>query len=64
VYRLVAAKLIAVAAKNSNILQAAQASGLTTEKAQERLADSEIYQKHMLAKKYGIQIYNMFGVKK
>ena len=34
------------------------------EKAQERLADSEIYQKHMLAKKYGIQIYNMFGVNK
>jgi len=33
------------------------------EKAQEKLADSEIYQRHMLAKKYGIQIYNMFGVK-
>jgi len=34
------------------------------QKAQERLADSEIYQKHVMAKKYGIQIYNMFGDKK
>lgn len=34
------------------------------QKAQEKLADSEIYQRHCLAKKYGIQIYNMFGVNK
>ena len=34
------------------------------QKAQEKLADSEIYQKHCLAKKYGIQIYNMFGANK
>ena len=31
------------------------------QRAQERLADSEIYQKHLMAKKYGIQLYNMFG---
>ena len=31
------------------------------QKAQERLADSEIYQKHLMARNYGIQIYNMFG---
>lgn len=32
------------------------------QKAQERLADSKIYQRYVLAKKYGIQLYNVYGV--
>ena len=33
------------------------------QKAEERLADSEIYIRYLLAKKYGMQLYNMFGAK-
>lgn len=33
------------------------------QKAQERLADSKIYQRYVLAKKYGMQLYNVYGAK-